>query len=100
MKKTRLIKLSGNIGTILLLIGAMFKIQHYPFQNELLTIGLLLFAVFWIWILVEIFKLNRSLIYKTIWTIIVVIIPLIGSWIYYHLELKRIKTTGNNVYTK
>lgn len=92
-----MILLAGNIGTILMIIGAMFKIQHYPFQNELMTVGFVLFAIFWIWILVELFKLSRSLIYKTIWTILVIIMPVIGSWIYYHIELKRIKTTGNNV---
>jgi hypothetical protein len=97
MVKKRLILLAGNIGTILMIIGAMFKIQHYPFQNELMTIGIVLFTIFWIWILVEIFKFNSSLIYKIIWTILVIIIPVIGSWIYYHSELKRIKTTGNNV---
>lgn len=95
MKKNRLINFCGNIGTVLIIIGAMFKIQHYPFQNELMTTGFVLFAIFWIWILVTIYKLSRSLIFKTIWTILVIIIPVISSWIYYHIELKRIKTTAN-----
>ena len=95
MDKKRLILLSGNIGTILVIIGAMFKIQHYPFQNELMTLGSLLFAIFWIWIVVEIFKLSRSSIYKIIWVILVILIPIIGSWIYYHIELKRIKNAAN-----
>lgn len=94
MKNKELIILSGNLGTILVILSGLFKIQHYPFQNELMTIGLVLFAVFWIWILVELFKQSRSLTYKAIWTLLVVIMPVIGSWLYYHTELKRKRTTG------
>lgn len=89
MKKTGTIKFCGNFGTVLVIIAVIFKIQHYPFHNELMTIGLVSFAVFWIWTLVKIFMINRPLIYKTVWSVIVLIVPIIGSWVYYHLELKK-----------
>ncbi|WP_367221223.1 PLDc N-terminal domain-containing protein [Marinilabilia sp.] len=55
-----------------------------------MTIGLLSFAVFWIWILIKIFRAHQPLNYKTGWTIFVLFIPIVGSWVYYHLELKKL----------
>ena len=85
----------GNIGTALVIIGVMLKIQHYAWANELFTVGYLIFMVFWIRLLVEIFRIDESMVYKMIWTIIVLVVPIIGAWIYYHLEFRNIKRTSD-----
>jgi hypothetical protein len=86
-----LIKISGNIGTSLVIIGALCKIQHYPYHLEITVVGALLFLVFWIWILNKILKTNRSIIHTIFWMSTVLFIPIIGSWLYYHFEIKPVK---------
>ncbi|MBS3770875.1 MAG: PLDc_N domain-containing protein [Bacteroidales bacterium] len=76
----------GNIGTASVIIGMMLKIQHHAWASELFTVGYLIFMVFWVRLLVEIFRIDKSMIYKMIWTIIVLVVPIIGAWIYYHFE--------------
>lgn len=97
MNKNRLIIISGNIGTFLIVIGAMFKIQHYPYQDEMLAFGCMIYFIFWFWILINLFKQDYNLTYKIIWTTLIFVIPFI-AWIYYHRVTKHIKTTGNTKY--
>ena len=81
----------GNIGTALVIIGVMLKTQHHAWASELFTVGYLIFMVFWIRLLVKIFRIDASMVYKMIWTIIVLVVPIIGAWIYYHFEFIKIK---------
>ena len=88
INKQRLLLVAGNLGTSLIIIGALFKISHYPLQNEILAVGSAIFAIFLISVLAEIFSMKRSIVYKIAWSVVIVLIPIIGSWIYYHKELK------------
>ncbi len=89
INKNRLLLIAGNLGTIMIIIGALFTINHYPFQKELLIVGSTLFAIFYVWVVVEIFRLNQSLIYRAIWIFVVLVVPVLGSWIFYYNQLKR-----------
>lgn len=91
MKRNKLINLCGNIGPILVIIGALFKVNHYPYQNEIIAFGCIIYSLFWYWVLINLFKQNYSTIHKIIWTIMIFVIPLI-AWIYYHKVVKYIKT--------
>lgn len=90
MSKTRLVKNCGIIGTIVIIIGAMFKISHYQYQNLIATIGLIIFAVFWIYNIISILRKDFSMIVRLIWLIVVLIVPIIGAWIYFNVKIKRI----------
>ncbi len=95
INKQRLLVVAGNLGTSIIIIGALFKISHYPLQNEILAVGSAIFAIFLIWVLVEIFSMKRSMFYKIAWSVVIVLIPIIGSWAYYHKELKLTRISKN-----
>ena len=72
-----------------IIIGAMFKIQHWPGGGILLSIGLLTSLIYIIIGLIEIYKTeNKSLMEKLFWIIGFIIVPWIVGFIYYYSELK------------
>jgi len=76
----KLYKTSLMISLSVLIIGAMFKIQHWPGGRLLLSIGLLISLIYIVIGLIEIYKTeSKSLFEKLSWII---------GLIYYYSELK------------
>jgi len=77
------------ISLFITIIGAMFKIMHWPFASFLLTIGLIISLIYVVIALIEIHQTeNKTLIEKLLWLIGFVCLPWIVGLIYYYKELK------------
>ncbi len=86
----KIYKLSLIISLIITIIGAMFKIMHWPGASVLLTIGLLTSLIY---ILIALFTIyqtkNKTMIEKLLWLIGFVCFSWIVGLIYYYTELKQ-----------
>ena len=47
MKNKQILNLSFVLSIVIVLVGALFKIMHYPFSQLLLIVGLISMLVFW-----------------------------------------------------
>ena len=90
MKKYQLYRLSLNISIAILLVGFLFKIQHWPGGNLMMTIGWILSLVYTVIALYEIF-LNEeiSLFEKGGWLIGFLILTPITGLFYYFSNIKN-----------
>lgn len=84
------IKQSGLIGTAIVLIGAAFFIQHRPHGFLIISLGYLVFLVFWISLFIDIFRSKMSTGEKILW-VFIVFSGLVGAWIYYLLVVQKRK---------
>jgi len=76
----------GVTGTFTIVIGALFKLQHYPYQNEILVLGTILFSIFGLWTLILINTSSQKLETKVKWTILIVLFPVISLWVFHILS--------------
>lgn len=49
------------IGFIFIVLGSLFKIQHWPYGSELLTIGMLVKAIAAIYTIIALFKTYKKM---------------------------------------
>lgn len=84
MKEERLFVSFGSFGMLLLVLGTMFNIMDFPYSSALQIIGVVLFVAFWIWTIVNIFKINQSTHFRIFWITIVNVITGLGAWIFYY----------------
>ncbi len=86
----RFYKPSLIISLMITIIGAMFKIMHWPGASTLLIIGLLTSLIY---ILIALFKIyqieNKSVIEKLLWLIGFICFSWIVGLIYYYSELRQ-----------
>lgn len=47
MKNKQILNLSFVLSIVIVLVGALFKIMHYPYSQLLLIVGLISMLVFW-----------------------------------------------------
>lgn len=74
------------------IIGAMFKIQHWPYGSRLVLFGMVLALPYIIIALKRIFESrDKSIHEKLLWLIGLIILSWITGIIYYYRELKRKK---------
>jgi hypothetical protein len=72
------------------IIGAMFKIMHWPGASTLLIIGLLTSLIYILIALFKIFQIeNKSVIEKLLWLIGFICFSWIVGLIYYYSELRQ-----------
>jgi len=77
------------ISIAITIIGAMFKIMHWPGASLLLSLGLLLSLIYIVIALIEIYKTeSKSLVEKVLWLIGFIVFSWIVGLIYYFVELK------------
>jgi len=85
----KLYKTSLMISIAITIIGAMFKIMHWPGASLLLSLGLLLSLIYIVIALIEIYKTeSKSLVEKVVWLIGFIVFSWIVGLIYYFVELK------------
>ena len=88
-KMIKLYKTSLIISLSVILIGAMFKIMHWPGGRFLLSIGLLISLIYIVIGLIEIYKTeSKTLFEKLLWLIGFIAFSWITGLIYYYSELK------------
>jgi len=87
------IKQSGLIGTAIVLVGAAFYIQHWPHGFLIISVGYLLFFVFWISLFIDIVRSKMNTGEKILWGLIL-FSGLVGAWLYYLLVLKKKGKSG------
>ena len=85
----KLYKTSFMLSLSVIIIGAIFKIQHWPGAEILLSIGLLINLIYIIIGLIEVYKTNdKPFIEKLFWLLGFIMTPWIIAVIYYFIELK------------
>jgi len=88
----RFYKPSLIISLIITIIGAMFKIMHWPGASTLLTIGLLTSLIYILIALSNIYQTDKkTLIEKLLWLIGFICFSWIVGLIYYYSELRQNK---------
>jgi hypothetical protein len=88
-KMIKIYKTSLIFSLVLTIIGAMFKIMHWPVASLLLSFGLLISLIYIVIGLMGIYKTeNKSLIEKILWLIGFIVFSWIIGLIYYYVELK------------
>ncbi len=86
----RFYKPSLIISLMITIIGAMFKIMHWPGASTLLIIGLLTSLIYILIALFKIFQIeNKSVIEKLLWLIGFICFSWIVGLIYYYSELRQ-----------
>ena len=97
--KFGLIYLPFYFGLSTLIVGILFKIQHWPGGNNLSYLGLLLEAVFLMLILIEIFNSKKAISRtKQIWGISYLLIPVLSICFVPMLVMAIIIFIGGNTY--
>ena len=92
MTKKMIFKIALNLSISVLLIGILFIIQHWPYGNNLMTIGYLISIIYVFIGLVEIYKdEDKSIFEKGGWLIGFLILTPIFGLIYYYTEIKKRK---------
>lgn len=90
MTKTQAYRLSLNISIAILIVGFLFKIQHYPGGNMLMIIGYILSIVYIVIALYDIFISNEiDLLEKGAWLIGFILITPITGLYYYFTMMKK-----------
>ena len=90
MTKRTILKIALNSSISVLLIGALFKIQHWPYGNNLMTIGYLISIIYVFIGLFEIYKdEDKSIFEKGGWLIGFLILTPIFGLIYYYTEIRK-----------
>lgn len=85
----KLYKTSLMISIAITIIGAMFKIMHWPGASLLLSFGLLISLIYIVIALIEIYKTeSKSLVEKILWLIGFIVFSWIVGLIYYIVEMK------------
>ena len=59
MKKIQILNISFTVSILIVLLGSLSKIMHYPFAQSFLIIGLVSMIVFWIVAISEIKSSNK-----------------------------------------
>ena len=59
MQKIHILNIVFTLSIVLVTLGALFKIMHYPYSQTLMIIGLLSMLVFWFLTLSEIISSTR-----------------------------------------
>ena len=74
---------SGALGSFLIIVSALFKIQHYPYTDLIGLAGYVIFMFFWIWILISIIQSKLNAFQKLFWFVGALVLSIPVSWIYY-----------------
>ncbi|MBA6151200.1 hypothetical protein [Gelidibacter maritimus] len=77
--------------SLLMIVGALGKIQNWGFSQTLLVMGLILFFITWIIILSDMLKHN--IYHKTFWVLTMFIMPSISS-IFYLIQRNKLLRLG------
>jgi len=89
MNKASIYKFSLFSSIALILIGALFKIQHHPGAPDFLITGILLSLIYIVIALTDIYKDNKiSLPGKAAWLICFILITWIAGLYYYFTKIK------------
>ncbi len=89
MNKVTLYKISISTSLILITIGALFKIMHYPGAGLMLLLGMVASFIFIIIALEEIFvDKSNSQLEKLLWLIAFIFLSLITGIVYYFNSIK------------
>ena len=90
MNKVKAFKNSLIFAILLSLLGAYFKIAHYPYGDLLTGLGFLISLVFVVLGLLDVFlKSNYKPIEKIMWTVGLILLSWIGGLLYYPKFKKR-----------
>lgn len=91
MKKSQILYILFTISIVVVILGALFKIMHYPYSLTLMIIGLLSMLLFWILTLTEIMSSTRiSGSEKFMWLIGLIFCGSIAGLVYLLSGRKRI----------
>jgi hypothetical protein len=78
------------LSALITVIGALFKIQHWPAGSLLISVGLLLCLVYIIIALIQLFESKeKSLLEKLLWLIGFIALTWIAGIVYYFVEIKK-----------
>ena len=89
MKKYTLYKVSLLLGLLFIIIGALFKIMHFPGGSTFLMIGMITSFVFIIIALEDIYAdKNNSPLEKLIWLIAFILLSIVTGTVYYFIKIK------------
>lgn len=91
MDLTRLFKISLILSVPISIVGALFKLMHWPGSNNLLLIGSLCSLVYSVIALYLIFKSRKPAIAKILWLIAFICISLIAGIIFYAVEIRKLR---------
>ena len=84
MDKNKLYKFSLFLSIPVIIIGALFKIQHWPLSSLIMSIGLLISLIYIVIGLIDVYKNdNKMLPEKLMWLIGFLMLPMITGLIYY-----------------
>ena len=84
MDKIKLYKFSLLLSIPAIIIGALFKIQHWPSSSLIMLIGLFISLIYIVIGLIDVYKNdNKMLPEKLMWLIGFLMIPMITGLIYY-----------------
>lgn len=84
MDKIKLYKFSLLLSIPVIIIGALFKIQHWPSASLIMSIGLFISLIYIVIGLIDVYKNdNKMLPEKLMWLIGFLMIPMITGLIYY-----------------
>ena len=97
MKRDHILKLSFFISVVGILIGAVFKIMHFPYAELLLEISIVSYLIFAALALYEIYQSNKiETLEKVMWTIGLLFLGSIIGILYLVTGRKRIVTNIAN----
>jgi hypothetical protein len=91
MKNKQILNLSFVLSFVIVIVGALFKIMHYPFSQLLLIVGLISMLVFWYVAISEIkssTKIDGS--EKFMWIIGIIFFGSVAGLVYLLSARKRI----------
>lgn len=89
MDLIRFFKVSLIISVPVTIVGALFKLMHWPGASILLQIGLLCILVYTAIALYLIFRSRKPIIEKFLWLIGIVCFGLIAGIIFYFIEIPK-----------
>ena len=85
MNKFKMYKFSLLLSILVIIIGAMFKIQHWPLASYLISIGLLISLIYIVIGLIDIYKNDSKMLSeKLMWVTGFLIFPMITGLVYYY----------------
>ena len=82
-------KLTLIISFFATVVGAMFKIMHWPGASLLLNIGVVLSLVYILIALTNIYKSDKSIIEKILWLIGFISLSWITGLVFYFKEMRK-----------
>lgn len=94
MNAVRLFKIFIVLSVPVTIVGALFKLMHWPGGARLLSVGLLCSAGYILTALYLIFKSGKPSIEKIAWLIAFVFFSLIAGIVFYIFEIPKLTKTN------